>query len=128
MPLGGAVAKLLRFVFLDMPDETKGAQGQMEVESDVDRICDLMTESGGAYSILMIRRRMFVTTDGKIGVGNSDLVPGDQICNFAGLNMPFIVRGKGAYHELITPAIVVGAMHREVWPEDKMQIVPWEIV
>ena len=87
-----------------------------------------MAEIGGAYSALMRRRRFLVTTDGMIGFGNSDVVPGDLICNFAGLNMPFIVRGKGAYYELISPAIIVGAMRREMWPKDRSEIVPWEIV
>lgn len=127
-PLGYALATLLRTIWSDLSDELKKAQSQMEVESDVDRICDLMGESGRTYSILVRRRRLFVTTDGMIGAGNSDLVPGDLICNFAGLNMPFIVRKKGAYYELISPAIVVGAMRREMWPEDEKEIVPWEIV
>lgn len=127
-PLGCAVVKLLRFVYSDVSDEIKKAQSQMEVESDVDRLCDLMVHSGTVYSILMRRRRLFVTTDGMIGAGNSDLVPGDLICNFAGLNMPFIVREQGRHHELITPAIVVGAMRREMWPKDENEIVPWEIV
>lgn len=127
-PLGCAVVKLLRFVYSDVSDEIKKAQSQMEAESDVDRICDLIAESGRIYSILMRRRRLFVTTDGMIGAGNSDLVPGDLICNFAGLNMPFIVRKQGAHHELISPAIVVGAMYREMWPKDENKIVPWEII
>lgn len=118
--------KLLRFVYSD--DESKKAESQMEVANDVDRICDLMSESRGIYWMLMRKRRLFVTIDGNLGAGNSDLLPGDLICNFAGLNMPFIVRDKGAHHELITPAIVVGAMHREMWPEDENEIVPWEIV
>lgn len=100
----------------------------MEVESDVDRICNLVEAVGSTYSFLLRRRRLFVTIDGRLGAGNSDLVPGDLICNFAGLRMPFIVRKKGAYHELITPAIVHGAMHREMWPGDENEIVPWEIV
>lgn len=127
-PLGCALATLLRTIWSDLSDELKEAQCQMEVESDVDRICDLMGDSGRAYSILVRRRRLFVTTDGMIGAGNSDIAPGDLVCNFAGLNMPFIVRKKGAYYELISPAIVVGAMRREMWPEDEKEIVPWEIV
>lgn len=129
-PLGRALVKMLQIIYSDPSDEIKKAQSQMEGESDVDRICDLMAEAecGRAYSILVRRRRFFVTTDGMIGTGNSDLVPGDLICNFAGLNMPFIVREKGACYELISPAIVIGAMRREMWPEDRKEIVSWQIV
>lgn len=128
--LGSAMAKLLQLIclFVHRPKELRKAESQMEIESDVDRICDLMGEGAMTYSHFMRRRMLFVSADGNIGAGNSDIDPGDLICNFKGLKMPFVVREKGAYHELISPAIVIGAMNREMWPENEEEIVPWEIV
>lgn len=128
--VGSVTAWLLGSQNTDDLHDLKKVEGQIAVENDVDKICDLMgtVPVASTYSLLLRRRRLFVTTDGRIGFGNRDLVPGDLLCNFSGLYMPFIVREKGAYHELITPAIVHGAMHLEMWPEDENEIVPWEIV
>lgn len=125
--LGSAMAKLLQLIcpLARRPKELRKAEGQMRAEMDVDRICDLIGEGAITYSHFMRRRTLFVSADGNIGAANSEIDPGDLICNFKGLKMPFVVREKGAYHELISPAIVIWAMDGVMWPEE---IVPWEIV
>lgn len=127
VPLGSAILKLLRSIRYFPSVKIKQTESQIEVENDVDRICFLMKEGSEMNSQLMRRKRLFFTTDGRLGCGNSDLVPGDLICSFEGSDLPIIVREKGSYHELISPAIVVGATHEEMWPEDENEVVLWEI-
>lgn len=127
-PLGSALAELLRTVHSTVSAKLTKAESQMEAEIDMHRICDLMRDCGRIYAAIMSRRRLFATTDGRLGFANIYIMPGDLVCNFAGLNMPFIVRGRGEYYELISPAIVVGAMRREMWPRDEKEIVPWDII
>jgi hypothetical protein len=88
----------------------------------------LIVESERGYLILIIRQRLFTITNKRIGTGNNNVILGDPIYNIAGLNMLFIVCEKGAYYELISPTLVIRAMHREMWPEDENEIVPWEII
>lgn len=126
-PLGSAILKLLRSIRYDSSVEIGQTESQIEVENDVDRICFLMKEGSEINSEFMRRKRLFFTTEGRLGFGNSDLMPGDLICSFEGLRLPIIVREKVLYHELISPAVVVGATDQEMCPEDKNEFVLWEI-
>ncbi|KAK6210564.1 hypothetical protein LQW54_006047 [Pestalotiopsis sp. IQ-011] len=126
--LGAGMAEILRLKTLYAPDSDETLR-RMEAESEAGRICDLMEEYITAHpSTLMRRERLFLTAEGRIGTGNPNLESGDLICSFAGLALPFIVRRKGPYHELVSPAIVDGVTNCDAPGESQDEDVPWEIV
>ena len=71
---------------------------------------------------------LFLTTEGDFGLGFCALEPGDFICVFAGLGMPFIMRHKGPFFTLVGYAYVDGAMDGEFWPNNVDDLTRWEIV
>lgn len=126
--LGTGMAEILRLKTLYAPESDETLR-RMEAESEAGRICDLMEEYITAHpSTLMRRERLFLTAEGRIGTGNPNLESGDLICSFAGLALPFIVRRKGPYHELVSPAIVDGVTNCDAPGESQDEVVPWEIV
>ncbi|EME81972.1 uncharacterized protein MYCFIDRAFT_211507 [Pseudocercospora fijiensis CIRAD86] len=60
--------------------------------------------------------RLFVSADGRLGLGHYDVEPGDRIVLFAGGNMPFLVRSVGGSNKIVSVCYLHGAMHGEVWP------------
>lgn len=72
--------------------------------------------------------RLFLTTDGRAGVGFHTILPGDSICVFAGLKRPFVVRPRGSGYALVGPVLVDGAMSGELWPENRDELQTWQIV
>lgn len=71
---------------------------------------------------------LFLTTEGRFALGYCVVQPGDLICVFAGLGMPFIVRPKGPSFTLVGYAYVDGVMDGELWPKDEDGLTRWEIV
>jgi hypothetical protein len=121
----------------DMADALRSAQFchvipestllRMETENNVDRICGLIRDHSRAMAVLMRRKRFLLTSEGRVAVGNRNLLPGDLICCFYGLAMPFKVRPKGPHYVLISPVIVDRTTLSEMWPQDHDEMVPWEI-
>lgn len=60
-----------------------------------------------------IRRRMFNTQDGYIGLGPANLQDGDQVALFEGGKLPFIIRRKDSEYELIGECYIHGIMSGE---------------
>ncbi|KAI4598239.1 hypothetical protein KJ359_003123 [Pestalotiopsis sp. 9143b] len=126
--LGAGMAEILRLKTVYASESDKTLR-RMETESDAGRICDLMEEYIAAQPSTVMRREIiFMTAEGRIGTGNPNLESGDLICSFAGLALPFIVRRKGPYHELVSPAIVDGVTNCDTPGESQDEVLPWEIV
>lgn len=71
---------------------------------------------------------LFLTTDGRFGLGFCALQPRDLICVFAGLEIPFLVRPKGSHFTLVGCAYVDGVMDGEFWPRSEDDLTRLEIV
>lgn len=71
---------------------------------------------------------LFLTTEGRFALGFCALQPGDFICAFAGLRMPFIVRFEESRFTLVGYAYVDGVMDGEVWSHNGDDLTRWEIV
>ncbi|KAH6865642.1 heterokaryon incompatibility protein-domain-containing protein [Alternaria rosae] len=72
-------------------------------------------------------RRFFITTDGRMGVGPPEMLPGDSIAILLGGNVPFCIRAvpdapKGHY-TLVGETYVHGLMDREGVPADWKEYV-----
>jgi hypothetical protein len=66
------------------------------------------------------RRKMFITSQGYLGLGPENMQPKDLICIFLGGHVPFIVRetAVGGQYELIGEAYVYGIMDGEFMAKD----------
>jgi hypothetical protein len=73
-------------------------------------------------------RTLFVTEDGRIGVGPDILQKGDEICIFYGAHTPFVVRpiksvlvNVGNYYQLVGECYVHGLMDGEAMEMEELQ-------
>ncbi|KAF4780676.1 HET domain-containing protein [Colletotrichum scovillei] len=73
---------------------------------------------------------MFLTTHNHFGFCVSQTEPGDEICVFSGLNVPFVVRsrGSGSGYIVVGYAVVDGVMDGEAWPDDEGELEEWALV
>ncbi|KXH53383.1 HET domain-containing protein [Colletotrichum nymphaeae SA-01] len=73
---------------------------------------------------------MFLTTHNHFGFCVSEPQPGDEICVFSGLNVPFVVRsrGSGSGYIVVGYAVVDGVMDGEAWPDDEGKLEEWALV
>ncbi|KAJ3939245.1 uncharacterized protein N0V96_010692 [Colletotrichum fioriniae] len=73
---------------------------------------------------------MFLTTEGRFGFCVSAPEPGDEICVFSGLDVPFVVqsRGSGSGYVVVGYAVVDGVMDGEAWPDDEGEVTEWALV
>jgi hypothetical protein len=81
------------------------------------------------FAELTSNRRLFITTDGRIGLCRAVQV-GDLLVLFSGCCMPFVLRainGNNGY-TLIGPAIVTGVMNGQLWPDDESALEGFALV
>ncbi len=68
-------------------------------------------------------RSLFITENGRVGIGNNILQPGDQVWLLAGAKVPFLLRGANAYTmQVVGEAYVDGVMYGEMWPVDERAV------
>jgi hypothetical protein len=77
---------------------------------DKERMLEMLEASPVVYCE---RRRFFVTTAGRIGLGPRCMQPEDVVVVLRGAFTPFILRKKSDDHQLLGPAYVHGIMHGE---------------
>ncbi len=58
-------------------------------------------------------QRVFVTRNGRIGLGPHQRQRDDMVVLFFGADMPFVLRSTGALYRLMRPADVHGVMNGE---------------
>ncbi|KAK1470769.1 HET domain-containing protein [Colletotrichum cuscutae] len=72
---------------------------------------------------------MFLTTHNHFGFCVSEPQPGDEICVFSGLDVPFLVRSRGSGgYVVVGYAVVDGVMDGEAWPDDEGELAEWALV
>ncbi|KAH8686364.1 hypothetical protein BGZ61DRAFT_454377 [Ilyonectria robusta] len=77
-----------------------------------------------AIGMKLDSRRLFVTEDGRIGVGPQSLLETDEIWALDGADVPMIIRkGESESFRFIGEAFVFGIMHGESTIEDPSQLV-----
>jgi hypothetical protein len=73
-------------------------------------------------------RAFFKTKFGRMGVGPTDVQPGDVIALFSGLKVPMIIRGTGMNRRVVGPAFIYGAMHGELWQASDVDHVEFSFI
>ncbi|KAH7009768.1 heterokaryon incompatibility protein-domain-containing protein [Ilyonectria destructans] len=77
-----------------------------------------------ALGMKLDSRRLFVTEDGRIGIGPQSLLETDEIWALDGVDVPMIIRkGYSKSFRFIGEAFVFGIMHGEVAVEDPSQVL-----
>ncbi|KAK7438119.1 hypothetical protein CaCOL14_011878 [Colletotrichum acutatum] len=71
---------------------------------------------------------MFLTTESCFGFCVSQPEPGDEICVFSGLDVPFVVRSRAGGYTIVGYTVLDGVMDGEAWPDDEGELEEWALV
>jgi hypothetical protein len=93
---------------LDILDQFKvDSPGREKIQENIERFNALV-------GLTLESRRLFVTKDGRLGMGPQSLECGDEIWGLEGANVPFVLkRSNEENFQLVGEAFVFGAMHGE---------------
>jgi len=90
---------------------SNAAEGGSSPEADTSADLDQFSSNvATAYQ----ERRLFVTIDGRLGLGLLSTGPDDAVYIFGGAEMPFIMRTEGAYSKLVCEFYIDDIMNGEV--------------